>query len=1375
MGSSLKVNAVRDLVKSEQPDFLLLQETKISEQELKDNTKKIKNYEGIAINLEGASGGLGTLWNKKKWQLKDYKQNREKASCWESISADLRASQGKKIFLGGDLNLIRNAQEKLRGNFFADPAREALEDIIQAHNLIDTPLHNGNFTWSNRRTGKNNIKERLDRILARDKIIAEFQRIQSSIILGYISNHKPVALRLDNGSYPGPIPFKYNKEWDNVEGFKDLIKEQWAMEISGSPHFIWESKIKNLRNAIKQWARQNAALQNRKKIEIQQKLEQLNNDREGSQDSEEDQNKEGDLLKELYNQNRREEEEQRQKSRCLWLTSGDKNTTFFHNNMKLRRAANNIDKISVEGRIFSEQDEIKNAASRHFHSLLTAEPNYIENPDFLSSSENKITENQRAHLDKVITLEEIEWSLQSMLLDKAPGPDGFIVAFFKSHWDTIKKDSIRMVRNFFSKCKMGSSVKSTHLALIPKDPNPQTFDRFQPISLCNVSYKIISKILANRLKSILPSIISENQGGFVPSRQITDNVILIQEAIHSSIARNEKGMIIKLDMANAFDRVNHAFLKAAMKKFGISEFFSSRVMECISDIWTAPLVNGRPYSAFKSSRGLRQGCPLSPFLFILMAETLSLQLEHKRRTKEITGIDIVRGAKGINHSLFADDTLLIGGASSLMARRFKEVLDTFLQASGGKLNNSKCMIYTWNVPRHITQRISRIMEIPAQGNWSSFKYLGLPLAKENVKSQIWTKSIENMRSKLQSWGMHWLNLAGRSILIKSVLSALPIYQFAITLAPASTHKHMELIICSFLWQGGKQDSKKFSLVKWSKVILPLEKGGLGIKVPRLSNLAMGLKLIWKIINDKGSWWIEIIKKKYLNGANSNILEENLIDRPSTPVWKLIKKSLPQAKPRISKVPGNGKKIIIWHDRIMGTEARETLPNYKPLQQWMDQAKQRTLFDISQWNQNDWKGWKSLALPPNLENSWAELKNSLSGLAPINKTTEDKFIWDPIGGNYTVKDGYKSLQNSSAANTWPLYKVVWRIDSLPKIKIFNWTLLHGNILTAENLRKKGIQGPSICCLCKNAEETCGHLFIECSFARQCWNLIAHPLPSGDLPNQMASLQRSWRSLFPQIKKGKNQALRIWNSIPSNLCWQIWNTRNNSIFNDKKPCLNKTIAKTVALISETIEANGYVYTDPANSDPKVQEWVAKFKIKPSISKRISVSQADKTWKLRGTNQEVEIWIQKQNRPTLFFDGASKNNPGQAGAGGIIRDPHGKILVKYEWGLGVMSNNKAEAYNLLLGSSIAKKLGLQNLLILGDSAIIISSMNSDKDFRQTALNRIKDRITENLRSITGVSHKHILRENNKAADAQANMATGRPIGWVKENELEYEEPIP
>eukprot|EP00253_Pinus_taeda_P010247 PITA_10247 len=680
------------------------------------------------------------------------------------------------------------------------------------------------------------------------------------------------------------------------------------------------------------------------------------------------------MYMELYRQNRAEEEDQRQKSRCLWLKAGDKNTSFFHNNIKLRRAGNQIDEIEVEGKELSDQEEIKEATYNHFKSLLSIAPQQMDNLDFLSAVESKISDSQNKELDQDITEEEIRAATFSMQQDKAPGPDGFTVAFDQNHWETIKKNFVWMVKNVFQNHKMGENTKSSHIALIPKEANPLSFDRFRPISLCNVSYKIVTKILANRLKKLLPHLISENQGGFVPSRQITDNVILIQEAIHSSFNRGERGMIIKLDMANSFDRVDHSFLTATLKRLGISKNFISIINGCISNPWTAPLINGRPNNYFRSSRGLRQGCPLSPFLFIIIVETLSIHLENLHRQKEITGIHIERGTKEINHSLFADDTLLIGGASSLMEKRFKKVLDAFLAISGGKLNNRKC----------------------------------LPLAKETVKAEIWVKHIEKMRGLLQSWGVSWLNLAGIPILIKAILSALPIYQYAVTMAPASIHKHMELILRSFLWQGGKQETKKFSLVKWDQVTLPYEKGGLSIKIPSLSNRALGFKLIWRILTGKGSWWVEVIKRKYLSGPNSNILSEPIVERPCTPVWKLIKKVLPQFRENTSKFSGNGKNINIWSDKIMGSKPRNLLQALRPLQVWMDERNLTTLFDISTWNHNNWQDWKDLQLPNDLRDLWSNLKSSLFGSAPTNTGVEDRYIWDPSGGKFTVKEGYKAL-------------------------------------------------------------------------------------------------------------------------------------------------------------------------------------------------------------------------------------------------------------------------------------------------------------------------------------------------------------------------------
>jgi hypothetical protein len=183
-----------------------------------------------------------------------------------------------------------------------------------------------------------------------------------------------------------------------------------------------------------------------------------------------------------------------------------------------------------------------------------------------------------------------------------------------------------MIRISQSNSKLGGSTNSAFLALIPKEKGASNFNRFRPISLCNTSYKILTKIIANRLKTILPHIIPENQGGFIKGRHITNNILLVQEALHSSILRKDKGMIIKLDLANAFDRVNHSFLFEVMKKFGFDQAFVSWIKACIGSPWIAPMVNGRVTKFFQASRGLWQGCPLSPLLYAIQASVLSYQL-----------------------------------------------------------------------------------------------------------------------------------------------------------------------------------------------------------------------------------------------------------------------------------------------------------------------------------------------------------------------------------------------------------------------------------------------------------------------------------------------------------------------------------------------------------------------------------------------------------------------------------------------------------------------------------------------------------------------------------------------------------------------------
>lgn len=181
---------------------------------------------------------------------------------------------------------------------------------------------------------------------------------------------------------------------------------------------------------------------------------------------------------------------------------------------------------------------------------------------------------------------------------KSLGPDGFGACFFQHHWEIIGDKVWAAVLNFLNGGSLDPSVNETFIALIPKSHNALLVSEYRPISLCNVAYKLIAKTLANRLKLVLPSIISQNQSAFVPGRLITDNVLIAYEALHTMHTRmnGKKGyMVVKLDMRKAYDRVEWPFLEAMMRTLGFEEKWISLVMRCVSSVSYSVLVNGVPF------------------------------------------------------------------------------------------------------------------------------------------------------------------------------------------------------------------------------------------------------------------------------------------------------------------------------------------------------------------------------------------------------------------------------------------------------------------------------------------------------------------------------------------------------------------------------------------------------------------------------------------------------------------------------------------------------------------------------------------------------------------------------------------------------------
>ena len=308
-------------------------------------------------------------------------------------------------------------------------------------------------------------------------------------------------------------------------------------------------------------------------------------------------------------------------------------------------------------------------------------------------------------------------------------------------------------------CHIPQEFNFTYVTLIPNVKNPEKISEFRPISLCNVIYKLISKVLANRLKPLLPSIVSENQSVFQAGKVITDNILMAFETLHymkNHQTGNTGFMALKLDISKAYDRLEWSFVECLLKKMGFHSKWVDLMMECITTISYSILINGEPSHTIHPSRGLRQRDPLSPYIFLLCTEGLHGLLTRAAASGDIRGISICRNEPRLTHLFFADNSLLFCRASIQECMHIQALLSTYEEASRQKLNRDKTTLFFSKITdTEIQDSIKDLLGVLEIKQYE--KYLGLPsfvgrnkkASLAFIKEQVW-KKLQGWKEKLLS-------------------------------------------------------------------------------------------------------------------------------------------------------------------------------------------------------------------------------------------------------------------------------------------------------------------------------------------------------------------------------------------------------------------------------------------------------------------------------------------------------------------------------------------------------------------------------------------------------------------------------------------------
>ncbi|KAL2237307.1 UNVERIFIED_CONTAM: hypothetical protein Sindi_0922400 [Sesamum indicum] len=734
--------------------------------------------------------------------------------------------------IGGDFNVVRDLTEICGASGDIRMAMEEFNGCIQNAGLLPLPMQGEWYTWHNCSASPRNLWKRLDRMLINDRWMARYPTSFYTTLTPRTSDHSPLVLNGDNQQQYGGM-FRFDNYLTLSPEFISSVQQIWQHRIIGVPMYAVTRKLKALKSVFREQRRKKGDLSHNVQLakgflEVAQLLVSSNRQEE--------------LFLQLEHYCRivlakaakLEQIMLQQRAKMQWMKGGDQCSRVFFRKISQKRSARRILQIKDD------------------HGTTQIEPGAVIN-EFVKYYQNLLGGERRRD---AIDLRFLRPWARHILSDE--DANSLLVPFtpeVSSMWFL----TLRRTRHRDRTGRILKQINTTLLALIPKVHSPTTVGDFRPISCCNVLYKIIAKLIDQWLSVILDKLISPCQAAFVPGRSIEDNIMLAQELFMGyNQAHRPPRCALKVDIRKAYDTVEWDFMIAVMELFGFPDTFVKWIEACVTTPSFSIGLNEKPHSFFKGARGLRQGDPLSPYLFVLMMEVLHLGLLQLIDQVELFSFHWKCDTARIFQMGFADDLLLFCRADMNSIGIFKTGLDCFAEWSGLRLNLQKSHLIISRSAQGLREEM--LAALGFQEGVLPMKYLGLPLLSSR------------------------LTIADcRPLLLK-----------------------IDKRIAS--WEG--TTTSGYANVGWKDLCRPKDEGGLGFKDISILNRALMTKKLCDIIRcDRTSIWDEWLYQGRLRDTSIWMIKEH----GGSWGWRKILRLRAFLRPMVDYQIGDGMRFYLWQD------------------------------------------------------------------------------------------------------------------------------------------------------------------------------------------------------------------------------------------------------------------------------------------------------------------------------------------------------------------------------------------------------------------------------------------------------------------------------